>query len=182
MNVIAFIFICIGQLLFILNWILDKEISFLGNYVSDYVHTKHGHLSYLGFLLTGTGSLLATNIYFGSKAIIDIELFFYGIMLILLGIFPVDKKRNTTIAGVIHSFTAHLCFNSFVVIFTILIIKRIYTQIYIIILISITYISGLLIIFLPAKYKGIFQKTAIFSQFILIQILLLIEKPHNFVG
>lgn len=173
MNIVAFVLIFTSQVLFILNWILDTDKNFFSYYISQYVHLKHGYLTYLGFLLTGLGSLLSTNLYYGLVTIIDIELFIYGLMLLLLGIFPVDKENKTTISGIIHSITAHLCFNSYIIVFTILVINGKYAQNFTYILISLTYIFGLLIILLPKKYKGILQKSAIFSQLILLEMLLI---------
>lgn len=174
MRLLALIFINLGLLLFILNWIIDREISWLGYYISEYVHTRHGLLTVLAFILAGVGTILSSGIFLNPMSLIDIELVIFGALFIFLGIFPVDIRGKLSWKGVVHTIIAHLSLNSFVIVVLIDIkLSNSEPPIYTLILLPLTFLSAILLLLLTKRVKGFFQRVIIFSELILIQLLML---------
>lgn len=177
MRAFSLTIINIGVVLFIINWISDREFDWKAYYISEYVHSKNGTLSIIAFIFIGVGSILSTNIFYYKVSFIEYILFIYGILFALLGIFPVDKRgKKLTWRGILHTVIAHLCFNSFAVSFLLkAVIDNSHTP-YIVIVVVINFLSAALILLLPNRYKGLLQRIIILSQIFLIEILLINGK------
>jgi hypothetical protein len=170
---INFIVFIIGISLFIVNWIVNTDFSIISNTVSQYAYGKYGFLTTIGFVLIGAGSLLLALYLFSTaenllyQVIVSI-IFAYGIFIGSLSIFRCDQPGKTTFRGTMHNIlaiTGLVSLSVAMLLFLVLGAKQNNLSV-ITIIFSLTNITSLLLLqFASDKYRGIWERGAMFSQY-----------------
>ena len=169
LRVTAISFILIGMIFFAVNWALSPEMNPLKNFTSDYVHTAKGALTIAGFLICGTGIVIASGFIILKSGWFEFGLGLYGALFLILGFFPADKEGFSTIIGILHQVIAFSCFLLFPAIITTqsVLLKRL-PPIDIVILIPATLAGFILMGLNPGHIAGLYQRIFIFSQPLLV--------------
>ena len=158
----------LGVLLFVTNWLVSGELSVVANYTSEYVHTRAGALTTLGFVVTGVGMLAAVRFY-RPVGVFEIGLFVYSVLFALLALFPTDLPATHTRIGTIHTVIASLTIPLFPIMTGVaLALKPRVLSAELIVLPAISLAALVLMGLGVASAPGIFQRVAIFSQIALV--------------
>lgn len=174
MRLTSILLIVSGLILFLLNWIFEKEMSISKQYISDFVHSKYGFMTTEGFLFIGSGMLLSSNILNGSLTIFEMNILIYSILFISLAFFPANKANERDLIGSIHKIIATVCFPYFII-FTLIHLWNNQTD-YALLILTADALSLLGLVLMGINLfnlKGIYQRVCILSQVLLILQLLL---------
>ncbi len=170
LNLIVFI---VGILLFIANWILNKDFNPVKNTVSQYAYGKYGFLTTLGFVFIGIASCFLAKKLWNIEAdvlysVIVIIIASYGFLIASLSVFRCDKPGSTTFRGKMHNIlaiTGLVTLSIGMLLYLIFGVQQHYFSYATLILAITNFTSLLLLQFASSSYQGIWERGAIFSQF-----------------
>lgn len=168
--------------LFVLDWILDKDMNIKSNTISEYANGKYGYLTTMGFIMYGLGVIFFSGLLKHNEPslwnkILVIALLIYGCLIALLSVFRCDKPGQNTWHAKVHSLLASSALAIVTIAMWYLFIWKLTEGIFLwatLLLAVINLMALLLFIITGSRLQGIWERVSMFAQYFWIVSMILI--------